>query len=75
MSDYDSLYKILDKDVISMGELRKLTADEHVVSIEEKKSDKPSCNKYDVRLDNEELYFVYVKKSIGEILKGFTKKN
>ena len=74
MSDYNSLYKVLDKGTLSMGELRKLTSDEHVVSIEQKNSDKSSCNKYDVKLDNGELYFVYVKKSIGELLKIFSKK-
>lgn len=74
MSEYDSLYKILDKETISLSELRTLTADEHVVSVEQKKSDKTFCNKYDIKLDNEELYFVYVKKSIGEILSSFSKK-
>lgn len=54
MSNYDQLYKILDK--------------EKVTAISPSKSDKILYHKYDVRLENGELYYVFLKKSIFEIL-------
>lgn len=62
MSNYDRLYKILDK------ELRELTNNELVTAISPSKSDKILYHKYDVRLENGELYYVFLKKSIFEIL-------
>lgn len=62
MSNYDQLYKILDK------ELRELTNNELVTAISPSKSDKILYHKYDVRLENGELYYVFLKKSIFEIL-------
>lgn len=68
MSNYDQLYKILDKEKISIKELRELTNNELVTTISPSKSDKILYRKYDVRLENGELYYVFLKKSIFEIL-------
>lgn len=68
MSNYDQLYKILDKEKISIKELRELTNNELVTTISPSKSDKILYHKYDVRLENGELYYVFLKKSIFEIL-------
>ena len=68
MSNYDQLYKILDKEKISIKELRELTNNELVTAISPSKSDKILYRKYDVRLENGELYYVFLKKSIFEIL-------
>lgn len=68
MSNYDQLYKILDKEKISIKELRELTNNELVTAISSSKSDKILYHKYDVRLENGELYYVFLKKSIFEIL-------
>lgn len=68
MSNYDQLYKILDKEKISIKELRELTNNELVTAISPSKSDKILYHKYDVRLENGELYYVFLKKSISEIL-------
>lgn len=68
MSNYDRLYKILDKEKISIKELRELTNNELVTAISPSKSDKILYHKYDVRLENGELYYVFLKKSISEIL-------
>jgi len=64
MSSYDKLVKIIDKEVISVGELRKITNDDLVNSVTMTKSDTryPNNIKYDVKLENGELYFVYVKR-------------
>jgi hypothetical protein len=68
MGKNDKLYKLLDKKSISISELRRLYENELVQSVESKKSDRKFFNKYDVRLDNGELYYVYVRKSISELL-------
>lgn len=68
MNKYNSLYKILDKENISLKELRELTNNELVTSVSSSKSEKSSCDKYDVRLENGELYYVFVKKSLWDIL-------
>lgn len=52
MSNYDQLYKILDKEKISIKELRELTNNELVTAISPSKSDKILYHKYDVRLEN-----------------------
>ncbi len=72
MAGYEHLYKLLDKKTISLEILREITDNEHVKSVEYKKSDKILYNKYDVVLDNGELYYAYVKKSIPELLKIFS---
>lgn len=68
MNKYNSLYKILDKENISLKELRELTNNELVSSVSSSKSEKPSFDKYDIRLENGELYYVFVKKSLWDIL-------
>lgn len=74
LNDYDSLIKVLDKERISMSDLRSLTDSELVASVEEAKTDEKHkfYYKYDIRLTNGELYYVYVKKSPMEILKILT---
>ena len=64
MGNYDKLVKIIDKELISLKELHQITNDEFVAEIKEAKPDEKykSCMKYDVKLQNGELYFVYVKK-------------
>ncbi len=68
MNKYNSLYKILDKENISLKELRELTNNELVTSVSSSKSEKSSFDKYDIRLENGELYYVFVKKSLWDIL-------
>lgn len=66
MSDYDKLMKIVDKEVINVKELHYITNDELVAEVREAKPDErhKGLPKYDVRLTNGEIYFVYVKKSL-----------
>lgn len=66
MSDYDKLMKIVDKEVINVKELHYITNDELVAEVRGAKSDErhKGLPKYDVRLTNGEIYFVYVKKSL-----------
>lgn len=66
MSNYDKLMRIVDKEVIKLKELQQITNDELVqevkeISRDDKHKDLP---KYDVRLKNGEIYYVYVKKSL-----------
>lgn len=65
MSDYDKLMKIVDKEVISVKELHQITNDELVAEVREAAQDDKhkGMPKYDVRLINGEIYFVYVKIS------------
>ncbi len=65
MSTYQQLFKIIDKELISFKELHQITNDELVTEIKEAKPDDKYkfCLKYDVKLANGELYFVYVKKN------------
>lgn len=65
MSDYDKLMKIVDKEVISVKELHQITNDELVAEVREAAQDDKhkGMPKYDVRLTNGEIYFVYVKIS------------
>lgn len=64
MDTYKRLVKIIDKELISFKELRQITNDELVTQISEAKPDDKykSCLKYNIKLSNGELYFVYVKK-------------
>lgn len=68
MDNYRDIYKILDKEKISIKELRNLTNNELVTSISPTKSDRILFHKYDVRLVNGELYYVYLKKSLLELM-------
>lgn len=67
MSEYDKLIKLIDKEVVSLGDLRTLTDSELIASVELEQSDKkhPECKKYKVQFVNEELYWVYVKEKKG----------
>lgn len=66
MSDYEKLMKIVDKEVVSVKELHYITNDELVAEVREASPDErhKGLPKYDVRLTNGEIYFVYVKKSL-----------
>lgn len=68
MDNYRDIYKILDKEKISIKELRNLTNNELVTSISPTKSDRILFHKYDVHLVNGELYYVYLKKSLLELM-------
>ena len=68
MRSYDELYRLLDKGTISLSELRSLPDEDLVSKVELQNSDKWDCNKYSVTIEGNELYFVYVKKSISELL-------
>lgn len=68
MRSYDELYRLLDKGTISLSELRSLPEEDLVSKVELQNSDKWNCNKYSVIIESNELYFVYVKKSISELL-------
>ena len=67
MGGYEDLYKIFDKEVITLDTLRKIMNNEHVVSVTPSTASKNSNDRYDVKLDNGELYIVFVKPDI----KGF----
>lgn len=72
MSDYYELMKIVDKEVISVKELHKITNDELVSQISETKSDPKRKNyfRYELKLTNGEIYFVFIKKPWYIILYG-----
>ncbi len=66
MDSYDKLAKILDKEIISIKELREISNNDLVAEVKEIKSDNKYKNlpKYTVTLQNGELYFIYIKKSL-----------
>ncbi len=73
MSDYNSLIKIIDKEVINKNELNRITYDELVASMRETAPDVKKhkhCFRYEVKLTNGEIYFVFVKKPWYMILRG-----
>ena len=72
MSDYDKLMKIVDKEVISVKELQQITNDELVAEVRKTDSDNKHKDmpRYDVRLTNGKIYFVYVKASFFSRLFG-----
>ncbi len=72
MSDYNELMKIVDKEVITVKELRHITNDELVSQISETKPDpkRKNCFRYELKLTNGEIYFVFVKKPWYMILRG-----
>lgn len=65
VDSYDRLVQILEKEVISYKELQKIMNDELVSNVTQARPDSKHHNllKYDIKLHNGELYFVYVKKS------------
>ncbi len=66
MSNLDNLMKIINKEVVSVKELHLITDNEAVTEISEGKPDprRPNCKKFDVKLENGDLYYVYVKKAL-----------
>lgn len=72
MSDYYALTKIIDKEVISVKELHKITNDELVAELRETASDpkRKFYFRYEVKLTNGEIYFVFIKKPWYMILFG-----
>ncbi len=77
MSDYHKLMRIVDKETISMDELRQITNDELVSEIKETAPDKKRkfMMRYEVRLTNGEIYYVFVKKPWYMILSELSNKN
>lgn len=62
--NYEQVSKIVDKEVIPMKELHSLMNCELIKSVKPCKEDKrhPKHLKYEIRLINEEFYWVYVKE-------------
>ncbi len=77
MSDYDKLMKIVDKEVVSLKELHQITNDELVAQISETEQDSKRKNyfRYELKLTNGEIYFVFIKKPWYMILFGDKKQN
>lgn len=77
MSDYYKLMKIVDKEVISMKELRLITNDELVSEVKETAPDKKHkfMMRYEIRLTNGEIYYLFVKKPWYMILSELSNKN
>ncbi len=76
MSDYYELMRIIDKEVISVKELHKITNDELISQISETKTDPKRKNyfRYELKLTNGEIYFVFIKKPWYMILFGDKKQ-
>ena len=68
MSDVSKLYKILRKSKVSFDELQFVINNEHVESVDVTKSDNVFYTKYDVHLNNGELYYLSVKKPLSMLL-------
>ena len=77
MGEYNKLIKLLDKEVISLKDLHYITNNELVSEIKEAKPDEKYkyCLKYDVKLQNGELYFIYVKRPWYNIFFLINNKN
>ena len=77
MSDYYDLMRIVDKEVINVKELHRITNDELVSQISEINPDPKRKNyfRYEVKLTNGEIYFLLIKKPWYMILFGDKKQN
>lgn len=77
MSDYYDLMRIVDKEVINVKEFHRITNDELVSQISEINPDPKRKNyfRYEVKLTNGEIYFVFIKKPWYMILFGDKKQN
>ena len=68
MNDVSKLYKILRKSKVSFDELQFVINDEHVKSVDATKSGNVFYTKYDVHLNNGELFYLSVKKPLSMLL-------
>lgn len=77
MSDYYDLMRIVDKEVINVKEFHRITNDELVSQISEINPDPKRKNyfRYELKLTNGEIYFVFIKKPWYMILFGDKKQN
>ena len=55
--------------------LRGLLNNEHVAGVEPQECNDWKYNKYRITLDTQEYYFVYVKKSLSELIKLSLQQN
>ena len=69
MADIKDLDLFLKKKSLNMTEFQKVIYDERVSSVQNVESDKKFYMRYKVNLVNSKIYFVYVKMTMGQILK------
>lgn len=69
MADNKDLDLFLRKKSLNMTEFQKVIYDERVSSVQNVESDKKFYMRYKVNLVNSKTYFVYVKMTMGQILK------
>lgn len=69
MADIRDLDLFLKKKSLNMTEFQKVIYDERVSSVQNVESDKKFYMRYKVNLVNSKIYFVYVKMTMGQILK------
>lgn len=64
MWNQKKIMKVLDKEIISMAELRELMNNELITEVRSMRSDNKHKDlpKFDVRLENGDMYFVYLKR-------------
>lgn len=74
MNDVKNIDLYLKKTSLSMKEFQKIIYDERVSSVKNIESDKKFYLRYQVNMVNSETYFVYVKMTVGQILKIINKK-
>ena len=76
MSDYAKLMRIVDREVVSINELRQITNDELVTEVRETAPDKKHkfMMRYEIRLTNGEIYYLFVKKPWYMILSELSNK-
>lgn len=63
MNEYDHIARIIDKEIITLSELREIANNILVATVTSEKPDNkhPNCQKFKVKFENEEIYWVYVK--------------
>lgn len=69
MAGIKDLDLFLKKKSLNMTEFQKVIYDERVSSVQNVESDKKFYMRYKVNLVNSKIYFVYVKMTMGQILK------
>lgn len=75
MANVRDLDLFLKKKSLNMTEFQKVIYDERVSSVQNVESDKKFYMRYKVNLVNSETYFVYVKMTMGQILKMINHKS